>query len=155
MKKWKMMITALIVSGFTIVNVAAQPHERGQRPSGGQHGPERMMEKLDLTDAQRAQVEQIHLDMVKESLDTQNKLGEKEAQLRTQMSGGVDNQSAIYDLIEEIGLLETELRKQRVTARLEVREVLDDDQKVKFDQMAMRLQKHARRGGGFGPRHGE
>ena len=138
MKNWKMILAVLVLSGATLVFVKAQTHERGHRSMHDRPSPERMMERLDLSDEQREQVKEIHLSMQKQTLDNKNLIGEKEARLKTLMSGDSDNESAIHDIIEEIGMLQTEIRKEMATSRLAVREVLDEDQRVMFDQMPLR-----------------
>lgn len=151
MKNWKLLLTALLVAGMSATIVQAQPH-RNRDEEGKRHGPDHMMERLDMSDDQKAQAEQLHLEMRKAMIPIENEIGEKAARLKTLMSGGVANQDEIYDVIEEIGMLEIVMKKERVTTRLAVRELLSEDQQVKFDQMP---HKNGRRREGPGGRHGQ
>ncbi|MEQ9301494.1 MAG: periplasmic heavy metal sensor [Cyclobacteriaceae bacterium] len=152
MKNWKLLLAALLVAGMSTINLQAQPHKHNRGEQSERHGPERMMERLDMTDDQKAEAEQLHLRMRKAILPIENEIGEKAARLKTLMSGGAANEDAIYDVIEEIGMLEISMKKERASTRLAVRELLTEDQQIKFDQMPL---KHSRRGGGPGSRHGQ
>ncbi|MEQ8715225.1 MAG: periplasmic heavy metal sensor [Cyclobacteriaceae bacterium] len=151
MKNWKLLLAVLLVAGMSASITQAQSHrqrdEEGRRPS-----PDHMMERLDMTDDQKAQAEQLHLEMRKAILPIENEIGEKSARLRTLMSGGAANQDEIYDIIEEIGMLEISMKKERASTRLAVRELLSEDQQVEFDQIQF---KHGGRRGGPGGRHGQ
>ena len=92
----------------------------------------RMEAFLDLSDDQIQKVEEIRLELQKESLPTINKIGEKRAQLKTLISESGDIPK-ISLLIDEIGQLQISLQKQRVNHHMKIRELLTDDQKIKFD----------------------
>lgn len=92
----------------------------------------RMDEWLDLSDDQETQIEKLHLDLQKEILPIRNKIREKDAQLSTMMTEGAD-QTKIDQLVEEMGSLRTGIQKLRMNTHLKVRELLNEDQKVKFD----------------------
>ncbi|MDR8391520.1 Spy/CpxP family protein refolding chaperone [Aliifodinibius sp. S!AR15-10] len=98
----------------------------------------------DLTDEQREQIRDIRLKAQEESLDLRNQLNEKRARLRTLTTGGdeIDTEAA-NQVIEEVGALRTELMKQHLQTRMNIRELLTDEQKVVFDS-------HGAFGGNFG-----
>ena len=161
-RRWILGLAAMIfLLGF---NANAQ-YGRGYGPGKGNgNGPgrsygdgsapmERMEAWLDLSDEQEAQIEKLHLDLQKTILPMRNKINEKDAQMNTMISEGA-NQSKIDQLIEEIGDLRTEIQKSRMDTHLKVRELLTDEQKIKFDNhFANRL---GRGGTMMGPhgRHG-
>jgi Spy/CpxP family protein refolding chaperone len=138
MKNLKIVLMSLLVSLVSIVGMNAQPNKHKGGGEGHRPGPEQMMQHLDLTNDQQSQVKKLHLDSQKEILPIENQIGKKSAQLETLMSGGIANQSKIFNLIEEIGLLETSIKKEQAGTRLSVRELLTEDQQVKFDLMPHR-----------------
>jgi Spy/CpxP family protein refolding chaperone len=142
-KKW---ILGLAVVMFMLGFEANAQYGRGNGQGAGRgygKGPGRgygygpgamghMDEWLDLSDDQETQIEKLHLDLQKEILPVRNKIREKDAQLSTAMTEGT-NQAKLDQLVEEIGSLRTEMQKKRMNTHLKVRELLNEDQKVKFD----------------------
>lgn len=125
------------------------------RGNGNGYGPghmDRLEGLLDLSEEQAAAVERLHLDFQKESLSVRNKIQEKNAQLNTLITEGADR-SKIDKLVEEIGGLRTSIQKARIGTHLKVRELLNDDQKVKFDNHFINRSGFPEHRGGFGP-HG-
>ena len=111
---------------------------------GDQMAPEaprmRMMEIPDLTDDQKNKMEDIHLKYQKQIQQLQNQIGEKEARLRTLMSEEKVNKSDVYKVVEDIGDLQTKIRKLHIDMRIEIGQILTDKQKVFMND-----------GPGFGP----
>jgi len=140
-RKWILGLAAMM---FLLGFEANAQYGRGYGPGRGNgNGPDRgygdgsapmdrMEAWLDLSDEQETQIEKLHLDHQKEILPMRNKIREKDAQLNTMISEGA-NQSKIDQLVEEIGVLRTEIQKSRMNTHLKVRELLTDEQKVKFD----------------------
>ena len=113
---------------------------RGQRGEGyGRGEMARNKHNLpDLTEEQQSSIRQIHLDFQKQTLQMNNQIREKEAQLRTQMTNEKVNQGQIDKLVEEIGALNTSVAKARTATHMKVRAVLTEDQRILFDQRGMR-----------------
>ena len=108
---------------------------RSENPRGSDDGYgrfNRLESALDLSDEQKTQIEKLHLDMQKELLPTFNEIREKNAQLSTMVSEN-ESESKINQLIYEIGNLEVIVRKRHINTHFKVRELLTDEQKVKFD----------------------
>ncbi len=108
---------------------------RSGNPRGVGDGPgsmSRMESALDLNDEQKTQIEKIHLDMQKELLPTLNEIREKNAKLSTLISEN-ESESKINQLIDEISKLQATVRKGRISTHFKVRELLTDEQKIKFD----------------------
>ncbi len=158
-RKWILGLAAMM---FLLGFEASAQYGRGHGPGrgygdgtgrgyGNGPGPMNRMESiLDLSDEQEQQIEKLHLDFQKETLPARNKIREKNAQLNTQITEGV-NQSKINPLIEEIGDLRTEIQKSRMNTHLKVRGLLTDEQKVKFDNhFANRFGPDGPMGGQFG-----
>lgn len=121
----------------------------GNRSGNGPGQMNRLEEILDLTDEQTAAIEKLHLDFQKETLSVRNKIQEKNAQLNTLITEGADR-NKIDQLVEEIGELRTTVHKGRIGTHLKVRELLNDDQKVKFDSHFINRSGFPAHRGGFG-----
>jgi Spy/CpxP family protein refolding chaperone len=96
---------------------------------------QKMMGNLDLSEDQKTKVEGIHKKTMKEGMTINNKLGEKEARMKTLSSADSPDKKAITSLANEIGDLRTEMFVNRTMAHLEMRALLNEDQKLKFDMM--------------------
>ena len=108
---------------------------RSENPRGNRDGSgpmKRMESALDLNDEQKTQIEKLHLDLQKELLPTFNELREKNAQLNTLVSEN-ESESKINQLIDEISELQATVRKGHINTHFKVRELLTDEQKIKFD----------------------
>lgn len=102
------------------------PHKRGM-----QHLP-------DLTDAQKEQIEKLRTDHLKTILPLRNKLGELRAELRTLSTADKANMNDINKKIDQIGNVRTQLMKEQAAQRQQIRSLLTDEQRVKFDSHAGR-----------------
>jgi len=91
-------------------------------------------DQLDLTDEQKGKIDEIKLATSKKSIQRQNKINELEAQLRTSITQDIVDKNKVNTLIDEIGKLKAENRKDRMDDHLKIRELLTDKQKVIFDQ---------------------
>lgn len=96
---------------------------------------------LDLTADQKSKIESMQTPHLKKNVNYQNQLDEKQAQLKTQMSADKPDSKKINALVEDIGVLKTTIQKDRVAHRLAIRDVLNENQKVKFDAMSQRMNK--------------
>ena len=87
----------------------------------------------DLTEEQKEQIRELEINNMKEALSLKNQMGEKEAHLRTLSTADNVDMNSIYELIEEIGELKTQMVKQQAALHQEIRKILTDDQRVFFD----------------------
>ena len=105
----------------------------GDSPRGDGQG--KMMQMLNLTEEQQAQIEKSRTAHMKEMLPLRNKVQEKQAQMRTLETAEKVDLKAVNKLIDEISSLKTEMAKNKAKHHQEVRNVLTDEQRVKFDSM--------------------
>ncbi|TNE69728.1 periplasmic heavy metal sensor [bacterium] len=115
---------------------------------------DRMAEVLELTDDQKAKIEDLQLVHFKKMQGYRNQLGEKRAQERTLVTADKPDTKKINALIDEMGDLKTTMKKAQITHRLEVRSLLTDKQKIKFDAMMNNFGKGGR-GQGQRPGRGQ
>jgi len=92
-----------------------------------------MAKALNLTDEQKEAFKKIMLTMHKEILPVRNEIGEAEAHQRTLLSVDKPDLSAINKNIDKIGALKIEVAKIFTKHRLEMRALLTDEQRMKFD----------------------
>lgn len=143
MKKRKLRINVVVFFiAFMLIgeisNAQRGRHYGGRKDYGRGYGKHSMhhglSDQLDLSDEQKEKIEEIKLALSKESIQRQNKLREMEAQLTTSLTQDNVDKSKLNNLIDEIGKLKTESRKDRVEVQLKIRDLLTEKQKIIFDQ---------------------
>lgn len=110
-----------------------------------QRGPQAMLRHLDLSDVQREEIKGIMLEGKKESIPLENQLREKRARLRTLSSGDTYDVNALNGVVDEMSELHANIRKIYIAKKGEIRALLNDDQKVKFDAMPDKGERMKRR----------
>lgn len=127
----------------------AQMQERmhqNQQGIGNHHI--QLMARLNLSEEQKKQIQEWHLDQQKVMMTQRASIKEKRAQLQTLKIADNYNESAVNDLIDEISELQSEMMKQRASHQQMIREILTDEQRVKFDlfhQNAGKMMRHKNR----------
>jgi Spy/CpxP family protein refolding chaperone len=86
-----------------------------------------------LTDAQKEKIDKIKLQLQKDILPVRNEIREKEAKLITLQTVDKPDINKINALIDEVADLEAKIRKLHAKARLDIRNLLDDEQRIWFD----------------------
>ena len=159
----------LILTGLACAPVQAQPprgdgergrmehHMRHHGPNASRHDAGRHGDhdgrgrwarawKRTLTDEQRAQVDGMHLDLVRKRspLEARRRLARLELGLLA--THDTPDMDAMNAKIDEILKLQRELMKARVAHIAEVRTVLTAEQRVSFDMGVLERMKRMRRG---------
>lgn len=139
-------ITLIMV--MVLIGTIAFGQQRGPRPNRPDRPQqetrrEMMATRLNLSDAQQQQMEDLRIAHLKVTSDTKSQLDIKRAELEAAIKG----ENSVDKLITEIGNLENKLLDARIKHRMAVRNVLNDNQKVIFDQMR---QNHRCMGQGMG-----
>lgn len=151
-------VTALLLS-LSVSAIGQQrfknpDRDRGERverfqqkrnAQGQQH--QRVMAMLDLSDEQKEQIQEIHLNGQKEMLPLKTQLQEAHAKLRTLTVADEYDEGEVQEVIGEISELNKTMLTNRVEHRQQIRELLTDDQRVKFDNLHLRMQKRFSRMG--------
>lgn len=146
MKRSIMMLMAIVFLSTIILAQPRQGRRDQERPKGHKERFEKMAEALELTDDQRKQVEDIRFQSMKSTKVLKNDLGEKEAKLRTLTTADNPDGKAVKSLAKQIGDIRGDLFVMKVESRLQIRAVLDEKQKLKFDMMG---EHHRRKGRNF------
>jgi Spy/CpxP family protein refolding chaperone len=167
----KFSVLSALLIGLTVDVSAQQQNRRMQDQAKGDcqgqmmnradrqgQNQQRMMTQLNLTDEQRDKVEEIHLNGQKGMLPLRNNIQEKNVQLRTLRTSADYDEAAVNALIEEIGELRTAMMAMRTGHQQQIREILTEEQRIKFDtmqqmrgpkQQGQRMNKNNRRGRSF------
>ena len=138
------ILTAFILA-FAIIATAQQRANNAERPRGDRQeqmqraqpnqGKQHlaMMKRLDLTDEQKEQVQEIHLNGQKAMLPMRNQLREEMARLRTLTTSENYDEQAVQETIQTIAGLRADMMLEQVSHHQEIRELLTDEQRIKFD----------------------
>lgn len=152
----KNVIQSLLVTGLILLfstqmyaqkpnQTACCPGQGAQMGAGMGHTPQ----IPGLTDEQKTKIEALRLTFMKELLPLKNLLAEKEARLRTLTTGDKIDLTAANAVIDEIAAIHAQIQKLKLAHRMEVRKLLNDEQKLWFDM-------HDCQGGcGMGQGHGK
>jgi Spy/CpxP family protein refolding chaperone len=139
----KLMIVAILL--MTPVMLFAQ---RGQ--GQGREMKERLADALELTEDQQTKIEAIHTAQMKESLQFRNQLNEYRARLQSLRTAESADLKAINGTIDDITQVQASMMKTREASHQEVRKVLNEEQRVKFDSMQAMRRNRSGRGQGQG-----
>jgi Spy/CpxP family protein refolding chaperone len=90
-------------------------------------------DKLNLTAEQKTQIEKLKTAHMKEMIGLKNQLQEKKAHLHTVSTVDKVDMVEVNKTIDEIGALKTEMMKKKEAHKQEVRKLLTEEQRLKFD----------------------
>ena len=107
-----------------------QWHERGARGGGDMMG----FRNLDLTDAQKAQIKQIHENSRQSLRPIMEEIRAKRQEIRQASEGGTFNEALVSQKLTEIAPLEAKLMAARFRVHQETLSVLTAEQKAKLEQ---------------------
>jgi Spy/CpxP family protein refolding chaperone len=91
--------------------------------------------KLDLTDAQKAQIKQIHENHRQSIAPITEQIRAKRQEIRQASQGGTFNEALVAQKLSEIAPLEAKLMGEQFRIHQETLSVLTAEQKAKLDQM--------------------
>ncbi len=140
--KFKSTLLGLII--LIALSASAQP---GINNNNQQWGPnqnenvranrsDKMIEMLGLSEEQTKQIEKLRLENQKKMLPLRNELNEKKAKMKTLETAETPDLKAINSLIDEMSVIKTKMAKDRAANHQEVRKLLNEEQRIKFDMHA-------------------
>jgi Spy/CpxP family protein refolding chaperone len=125
MKNIKTKVAVIGVAGLMICmgapDLQAQRNMRSKKdcPKG-----------IEFSDQQKEQIKESKIEFAKATKDLKNELNELRAHQKTLMSAEKPDLKAIYSNIDKASALKSQLRKEQIAMKLDVKLVLTDDQKV-------------------------
>jgi Spy/CpxP family protein refolding chaperone len=134
-------LTALLFALSVSLSAQQRANRTMQAPKqkeGMMH--QRMMDMLDLDAEQSQKVKTIHLNGEKSMLAFTNKIAEKKARLQTLVTADNYDSKAVNKVITEMSELQKDRMITKYAHRQQVRELLTDAQRVKFDRFHLNKQ---------------
>ncbi|SDJ58249.1 Spy/CpxP family protein refolding chaperone [Microbulbifer yueqingensis] len=134
---WKTMAASVVVASALAIPGFAMADHHGHHGDKGPHHErmlERMAEKLELTEEQKAQIKANH----EANRAEHRKLREEMHKVREEVSEALDSgadQATLDELASRLGALQIEKMRQRREMHEQLKAVLTDEQKAKLEQM--------------------
>lgn len=155
--KYVALVLSLLFSAVSLNAMAQEDQENESRQGPRKHwrshrgsgdGEFRIFNIPGLTDQQKEQIKKIRLQAQKEALPVRNEVHEKRARLNTLRTTEKADLNEINKVVEDIGSLQTQLMKNREMTRQQVRNLLNEEQRLFFDSQrhGSRHVKHRRHG---------
>jgi Spy/CpxP family protein refolding chaperone len=119
-------ILTLVVLPLFVASVALS-QERPRRPEGAMVGP-RLLERLNLNNDQKSQIEKLRAEFQKQQIAQRAKVQTARVELRQVLRAENPDKSAIEKKINEVAQLNAQLQTARVNHLLNVRKVLTPEQ---------------------------
>jgi len=104
-------VIVLVLTGLSLAQMEKRGPMEGPRHQMFREHEPGMFAMLELTDAQKEQIEKLHTEHMKKVLPLRNELGELRAELRTLSTLDKVNMNDINKKIDEIGKVRTEMMK--------------------------------------------
>ena len=131
--KRTLIITALL--SFLIVIAGAFTFAQKQRENRGENKRERIIEKLNLTDEQQTQIEEIRFAHQGKMIDLRADVEKKELGLKELQSTANFSRSDYITKVEEVISTENEMKVERANHHMDVYELLDTEQRETWTKM--------------------
>ena len=158
-------IPSLTLIAALLISVAAMAQPRGPRGPEDGRGMrhERMMAMLDLSEEQAAKIADLHLAMRKKMMTHRAEIQKLHTELKLIETADNFDRNKADGLIKDIEKLRTEMMTARVLHHQDVRSLLTDEQKQRFDMHMLSGRGNGVKGGrgacgagpcGAGPRGG-
>ena len=121
---------------ITTMSFAQRGPGNGNCANRGYRSGVGICDNLDLTDDQQTKVDALRVTHLKATQEKRDQLMEKEVKLNSLLNDATIDKKEVEKMVSDIGDLKSELMLARINHRMEVRELLNDEQKVKFDMMS-------------------
>src|SRR5262249_47036822 len=144
LSRMQMIVAGLVIAAATAVPIAiAQSTDpgtaKGHSHWGARHMRGDFFSKLNLTDAQKAQLKQIRENHSQTISPLMTDLRAKRQEIRQASQGATFDESLVAQKLAEIAPLEAKLMGERVKLHNDMLSVLTPDQKAQLDQARQQL----------------
>ena len=129
------LISFIILAVLVVAAVNFYPQNMDKPGSEQFRG--RMLDKLNLTDDQKEKIEGLRLKNQEEMIDLRAAVQKKELALKELQYKGNYSRSDYINLVKDISASKNKIAEARANHRMDVYELLTDQQKKIFDQMPM------------------
>ncbi|MFI2810541.1 MULTISPECIES: Spy/CpxP family protein refolding chaperone [Microbulbifer] len=134
---WKKFAGSLVLASAVAVPGITLAGDHGNHHGKGHHHQEmfdRMADKLELTEGQRAQLEANREAGREKRRELRKEMHELRSQVREALDSGAD-QATLDSLAAKLGALEIKKMQQRHERHEQFQAILTDEQKAKLEQM--------------------
>ena len=139
--KTRILSLALIaVFAISVTAMAQQPERKKRTPEqremmAKRFDRERARSNDFFTEEQQAKLKELRLESAKEIQPLRNELNELRAKQQTLSTAEKADMKAIEGNIEKMADVQAEIQKIRAAQHQEIRSMLSDEQRIKFDEM--------------------
>lgn len=143
MKNLKLM-TLTVLMAFGIVQISqAQKHMRDKDERYEMHHRENNRPEIpNLTEEQKTKIKELKLSFHESVKPLENQLNEKRAKLKTMTDEVPADRNKIESLVSEMGELKTQIDIVGVNHRLDVKDILTDEQQMFLENNRRKHKRH-------------
>ena len=142
-------LTILSLAAFVLLSVSASFAQQGRGMRGTMPGGDRQYFGqcvLDLTEEQQTKISQMRLEMQKQMTPLRSKVQTLRSEYKLMIIDEKISEADLKSKLDEISGLRKDMALKRVKHQRQVRSILTDEQKVKFDQRILSGRKHVMKG---------
>jgi Spy/CpxP family protein refolding chaperone len=144
MKRISLKTLVMLLVGILFIGSNQIVAQVGQKVGQGKNNGARVGCPIaDLTEAQQKKIDELRIAHQKNMLQFRNQMDIKTANLQSLRTADKADMNAINKTIDEIGVLKTQMMKERENHLQQIRAQLTDNQRLQFDM-------HKRKGNGIG-----
>ena len=131
-------LTTVLFLSFTVWNIAQQ----GDYLYSGHQKHERFAEKLKLTEEQKTAIGELRIKNQREMVDIKADLQKKKLDLKELKIKGNYSREEFLNLVREMNIFKNNIALAAANSKMDIYELLTDEQKKMFDKMGKRYRKH-------------
>lgn len=131
-------LTTVLFLSFTVWNIAQQ----GDYLYSGHQKHERFAEKLNLTEEQQTAIGELRIKNQREMVDIKADLQKKKLDLKELKIKGNYSREEFLNLVKEMNDSKNNIALAAANSKMDIYELLTDEQKKMFDKMGKRFGKH-------------
>ncbi len=129
------LIGGIILAVLIVTAVNFYPQKVDQHK--GEQFRGRMLEKLNLTDEQKDKIQQLGIENQKKMIDLRADMEKKHLAMKELTQSGNYSRSDFLNIVKEISLARDQIANAKANHRMDVYELLNDEQKKIFNEMPM------------------
>jgi Spy/CpxP family protein refolding chaperone len=130
----KQILLSLVFSILAFGQISAQPEPGSGFPPGRGLGF-RQLQRLDLTDAQRKQVDELQMNHQKKMIQNKAKIDESRVDLRSAMRAETPDRSAVEKALRSVSEQQLQAKLERTKFWFDVRGVLTPEQQKRWKRI--------------------
>ena len=136
----KVLMAIIVLLGLSL-SVMAQQQSRHQQ---FQQKEKSALGILNLTEEQKSEIKEIHLTQLKEVQPLKDELLINKAKINALVNKDTPDMKEIVSLVEANGKILTDIQVKEIASKINVRGLLNEEQKVMFDAHSGKMQKKSR-----------